>query len=102
MVLIVPDIIIFYSALYSFKLSLICSTRRLSCRKSSRGGDAVSIHHICIDSLVPSVKKINIGNPGIQVNYGGGGGGGKPPPPINFAGYLDFQYWFLCTWEPAN
>ena len=35
-----------------------------------------SIHHICIHSLVPSVKKINIGNPGIQVNYWGGGGGG--------------------------
>ena len=31
-------------------------------------------HHICIISLVPSVKKINIGNPGIQVNYLGGGG----------------------------
>ena len=31
-----------------------------------------SIHHICINSLVPSVKKINIGNPGIQVNYWGG------------------------------
>ena len=30
------------------------------------------IHHICINSLVPSVKKINIGNPGIQVNYWGG------------------------------
>ena len=43
------------------------------------------IHHICINSLVPSVKKINIGNPGIQV-----------------AGYLDFQYWFLCALEPAN
>ena len=38
----------------------------------------VSIQHICINLLVPSVKKINIGNPGIQVNYlvGGGGGGG--------------------------
>ena len=32
------------------------------------------IYHICINSLVPSVKKINIGNPGIQVNYWGGGG----------------------------
>ena len=32
----------------------------------------VPIHHICINSLVPSVKKINIGNPGIQVNYWGG------------------------------
>ena len=31
------------------------------------------IHHICINSLVPIVKKINIGNPGIQVNYWGGG-----------------------------
>ena len=40
-----------------------------------------SIHHICINSLVPSVKKINIGNPGIQVNYWGGGGGGLTPPP---------------------
>ena len=29
------------------------------------------IHHICIDSLVPSVKKINIGNPGFNVNYRG-------------------------------
>ena len=27
---------------------------------------------ICINSLVPSVKKINIGNKGIQVNYWGG------------------------------
>ena len=26
------------------------------------------IHHICINLLVPSWKKINIGNPGIQVN----------------------------------
>ena len=58
-----------------------------------------SIHHICINSLVRSVKKINIGNPGIQVNNWGGG---AVKPPINFAGYLDFQYWFLCTWEPAN
>ena len=33
------------------------------------------IDHICINLLVPSVKKINIGNPGIQVNYWGGGGG---------------------------
>ena len=32
----------------------------------------IPIHHICINSLVPSVKKINIGNPGIQVNYWGG------------------------------
>ena len=38
------------------------------------------IHHICINSLVPSVKKINIefGNPGIQVNYWGG----LNPPPL--------------------
>ena len=36
------------------------------------------INHICINSLVPSVKKINIGNPGIQINnWGGGGGGGS-------------------------
>ena len=55
------------------------------------------IHHICINSLVPSVKKINIGNPGIQVNYWGEGGGGGGGVTINFAGYLDFQYWFLCT-----
>ena len=45
----------------------------------------LSIHHICINLLVPSVKKINIGNPGIKVNYWGGGGGGgggvNPPPP---------------------
>ena len=38
------------------------------------------IHHICINSLVPSVKKINIGNPGIQVNYWGGGV--PHPPPL--------------------
>ena len=62
------------------------------------------IHHICINSLVPSVLKINIGNPGNQVNYwgggGGGGGGGGLNHPINFAGYLDFQYWFFCI--PGN
>ena len=32
------------------------------------------IDHICINLLVPSVQRINIGNPGNQVNYGGGGG----------------------------
>ena len=41
---------------------------------------ATPSNHICINSLVPSVKKINIGNPGIQVNYWGGGGGVNPPP----------------------
>ena len=38
------------------------------------GGEGVQlvIDHICINSLVPSVLKINIGNPGNQVNYWGG------------------------------
>ena len=56
------------------------------------------IDHICINSLVPSVQKINIGNTGNQVNYWGGGLNHL----INFADYLDFQYWFLFSWEPAN
>ena len=34
------------------------------------------IHRICINLLVPSAQKINIENPGNQVNYWGGGGGG--------------------------
>ena len=38
----------------------------LICKRAS-----VCIHHICINSLVPSEKKINIGNPGIHVNYWG-------------------------------
>ena len=46
-----------------------------------------------INMLVPSVKKINIGNLGIQVNNWGGA-------PINFAGDLDFQYWFFFV--PGN
>ena len=32
------------------------------------------IDHICINLLVPSAQKINIENPGNQVNYWGGGG----------------------------
>ena len=38
-----------------------------------------AIHHICINSLVPSVKKIDIGNPGILL---GGGVNPTPPPPL--------------------
>ena len=34
---------------------------------------ACFIHHICINLLVPSAQKINIENPGNQVNYWGGG-----------------------------
>ena len=41
--------------------------------------------HICINLLVPSAQKINIENPGNQVNY-------WLIHPINFAGYLFFQY----------
>ena len=36
----------------------------------------MSIDHICINLLVPIAQKINIENPGNQVNYWGGGGGG--------------------------
>ena len=36
----------------------------------------IFIDHICINLLVPSAQKINIENPGNQVNYWGGGGGG--------------------------
>ena len=39
----------------------------------------------------PVHKKINIENPGNQVNYWGGGGGGLNHP-IYFAGYLFSQY----------
>ena len=49
------------------------------------------IDDICINSLVPNVLKINIGNQGNQVNYWSG----LTPPPINLPGYLDFQYWFF-------
>ena len=34
--------------------------------------EVVTIDHICINSLVSSVLKINIGNQGNQVNYWGG------------------------------
>ena len=34
------------------------------------------IDHICLNLLVPSAQKINIEDPGNQVNYWGGGGGG--------------------------
>ena len=37
-----------------------------------RWDESPLIDHICINSLVPSVLKINIGNPGNQVNYWGG------------------------------
>ena len=30
------------------------------------------IHHVCIDSLVPSVGEISVGGPGVQVIYWGG------------------------------
>ena len=72
--------------------SLVCTRKLGKCRSSeglrsfnpSKGTNlliliilAGDIHHICINSLVPSVMKINIGNPGIQVNYWGG----LTPPP---------------------
>ena len=53
--------------------------------------------HIYINSLVPSVIKINIGNPGNQVNYWGG----LTPPLIYLATWIS-SIGFLCTWEPAN
>ena len=41
-----------------------------------KGGEGLAfwhftIHHICINSLFPSVKKINIGNPGKLLGGGG-------------------------------
>ena len=53
--------------------------------------------HICINLLVPSVLKINIGNPGDQVNYWGG----LSPPLIYLATWIS-SMGFLCNWEPAN
>ena len=43
----------------------------------------LGLNHICIKLLVPSAQKINIENPGNQVNYWGGG----LNHPIDFAGY---------------
>ena len=46
--------------------------------------DMETIDHICINSLFPSVLKINIGNPGNQVNYWGG----LTPPLIYLATWI--------------